>query len=261
MKSMVASVSMLLVAIAIVIVVSFSLVNVVNHGNLTTKKKETNTVVLPSSIAGFLKVSNNVTSPNSKTWVLYVGSEACPFCTAESWSIYYSLEERGIWMNVTQEYSNSSDIYSSTPGLSFYGATYSSSSIDFTGFEISNTNWQPLQKLNLTDSVLFKDYDFSEKIPFILVDGIFMQVGSATSPKLLQNQTAQDVMNDLKNNVINNFSKSIIREAHNITEVINEINNYTQVNEAISSYSQFLSGCFQSSSTVLSESRSLAHSD
>jgi hypothetical protein len=144
---------------------------------------------LPIDIGDFQKISNKILLSGGKPWILFMGSEACPYCAAESWAIFDYLNQKGTITNIQYIYSNSSDIYPNTPGISFANSSFESKSIGFTGIEMSNRNWQPLNDINQSDLNLFNQYDSKGEIPFILVDGIYLKLGSSYSPGLLKNQT------------------------------------------------------------------------
>ena len=106
---------------------------------------------LPIDIGDFQKISNKILLSGGKPWILFMGSEACPYCAAESWAIFDYLNQKGTITNIQYIYSNSSDIYPNTPGISFANSSFESKSIGFTGIEMSNRNWQPLNDINQSD--------------------------------------------------------------------------------------------------------------
>lgn len=186
-----------------------------------------------------------------RIWVLYIGSEGCPFCAAESWALYNSLRNYGSWSGVTQSYSNSTTKYPDTPGLSFYDASLSSSAVHFTGYETYSSNWKPLEKLNQTDQSLFQEYDPLEKIPFVLTDGIYMRVGSAIKLSLLHNFTTQEVLNDLSSKTATSHSSAILSESNNISGVLNLIKKHMENTFVISINKSF------SAPTMMAEFRNV----
>lgn len=210
--------------ICVIFVVStFVLLNEVQLG---TGNKEIigNGSTLPSSVGDFAKVSNSITLFGDKIPFLYIGSEACPYCAAEGWSVYTALKsEGGAWSSVSFVNSNASDEFPDTPGINFASVVYSDSSLIFIGNEISDVNWKPLQSLNSTVSALFTKYDPQARIPFILIGGVYLHIGGSYSPDLLANMSGTAVMSALNANSA--FCSKVINESLVIEHVINDIGN------------------------------------
>src|SRR5580692_13161715 len=66
-----------------------------------------------------------------KPEVLYIGAEYCPYCAAERWALAQALSRFGTLSNLHFIHSTSSDIYSNTSTLTFYGSSYTSKYISF----------------------------------------------------------------------------------------------------------------------------------
>ena len=179
---------------------------------------------LPKNIGDFALVSKNAVSTEGKVQVLFIGSEACPYCTALSWAVYDALKtEGGQWSHVTYVYSNATDIYPLTPGINFSEAVYSSSEIVLEGYEVTDEHWQTLQVLNVSINNIFLKYDPTKSIPFILIDGLYLHVGKSFSPALLANMTGERVMSDITNEVNLPISDAIQNESTIIQEVIKAV--------------------------------------
>lgn len=177
----------------------------------------------PTSIGAFSKVSNTPNIVNGKIPVLFVGSMACPYCAQVSWTIYSALNSLGgKWSGLSYDYSNLTDRYPDTPGLSFANASLSSSIVVFHGYETSNRNWQPYQKLNTTDDALFNRYDPAGHIPFILIGGVYLHIGETFSPSILANLSGSNILGSL----VNNSSYGFVSAIHNESAVIKEVVNY-----------------------------------
>ncbi len=181
----------------------------------------------PSSVAGFSKVASSPDRLEGKITVLYIGSMACSHCAEMSWSIYSSLESSGgSWSGLSYIYSNATDSYPDTPGLSFANASYSSSTVAFSGYEISNGNWQPYQSLNSMDQALFSRYDSSQGIPFILIGGMYLHIGDFYPPSVLKNTSGSTIMLWLSHDTTNAITDNIQNASANITSVITELENH-----------------------------------
>lgn len=205
------------------LVATVGILSVCLYGNIYLSQVHSNNISsqnFPETIAGFKKVNNFSATATGNPRVLLIGSEACPFCAAESWGVYESLQTYGTWQNLTFIHSNSTDIYSNTPGLSFLHSAFISSDVQFSGFEVSNRNWTPLQSLNSSTSLLFGRYDPSGDIPFILIGGMYLHLGSQIPPILLKNYSPNQVMNLISNGSNSSLTNSIRTGANNLTDII-----------------------------------------
>lgn len=211
--------------IAVILLVSTLVLVVLPHMDKAPPNLGKNISSLPSSIGDFRKVSNSSSFIIGKVPVLYIGSEACPFCDAESWSIFNALKaDGGTWASITYTYSNSTDTYPNTPGIDFAQASFSSSKIQFNGFEISDVNWKPLQSLNTTDNALFNKYDPNNYLPFILIGDQYVHMGGSFSPEIMSNLNGSTVMNSIDGNPNSILSNCVHNESLIIDNVITTLN-------------------------------------
>ncbi len=70
-----------------------------------------------------------------KPQVLYIGAEYCPYCATERWAMAVALSRFGTFSGLHGIHSSSSDVYPSTPTLTFYKSTYTSKYLTFTPVE------------------------------------------------------------------------------------------------------------------------------
>jgi Domain of unknown function (DUF929) len=70
-----------------------------------------------------------------KPEVLYMGGEFCPYCAADRWALAAALSRFGTFTGLTLIHSSPTDVYPSTPTLSFYKSSYSSKYVSFTPVE------------------------------------------------------------------------------------------------------------------------------
>jgi uncharacterized protein DUF929 len=147
-------------------------------------------------------VSGPALTANGKPQVLYVGGEFCPYCAAERWGVAVALSRFGTLDNLGQTTSSPSDAFPSTASLSFHGASFTSSTIAFTGKEIysnqvSGDAYAKLDTLTASEAALMKKYDAppyvpsSSKgaIPFLDIGGKYVISGSSFSPAVLKGKT------------------------------------------------------------------------
>lgn len=177
----------------------------------------------PDSISGFSKISTSPSQINGKIPVQFIGSLACPFCAEFSWSLYSVLASSGTWHGIEDIYSNYTDRYPDTPGLSFANATYSSLSIVFLENEISNRHWESYQSLNTTNQKLFSSDDPSGEIPFILIGGMYLRIGDYYSPAVLANTSGSSIMTWLSNGVNNSITDNIQNVTVDMENVLTEL--------------------------------------
>lgn len=176
------------------------------------------------AIGDFSLVSTNQSTQNGQIAILFIGAEACPFCTAESWAIVASLQQSGSWENLSQVVSNATDSIPSVPGYSFTNATLSSDNISFREVELTTTSWSHnLQAPNASESTLFHEYDPQGLIPFFLIGGEYLHIGSAISPRLISGMSWNQSLNLSKSH--NVFDCQILNEKHNISEVLSYLEN------------------------------------
>jgi hypothetical protein len=89
-----------------------------------------------------------VTSSDGKPVVYYLGTDFCPYCAFERWSLVVALSRFGSFSGLHQTTSGNSEQISSLDGInsfSFYGSTYDSLYLSFLGVESADRAGNPLQ--------------------------------------------------------------------------------------------------------------------
>src|SRR5579859_4362026 len=99
-------------------------------------------------------------SSGNKPEVLYVGTEFCPYCAAESWSLIVALSRFGQFTGLRTSRSPSFDDIPPIDGWTFYGSSYTSGYLAFAPVEThsnvlvkpadnpgSGQSYRPLQRL------------------------------------------------------------------------------------------------------------------
>ena len=74
-----------------------------------------------------------------KPEVLYIGAEYCPYCATERWAMAVALSRFGTFSGLHGIHSSSTDVYASTPTLTFYKSRYTSKYLTFTPVEEETT--------------------------------------------------------------------------------------------------------------------------
>ena len=70
-----------------------------------------------------------------KPEVVYMGGEYCPFCAAERWALTAALGRFGTFTGLGLIHSSPTDVYPSTPTLSFHGSRFTSKYVSFAPVE------------------------------------------------------------------------------------------------------------------------------
>lgn len=213
-----------LVFVSVLILFSASAITVL--WQLESNKEAGNSSNSGQNIADFAQVSNTPSLNVDRIPILFIGSEACPYCDAESWPIYYALETNGsLWTGLNFTYSSSSDKYPLTPGLDFANSSYQSKTVGFYGYEIYNANWKPYQKLNATDFSLFHKYDPNGNLPFVLIAGMYLHIGSPIDPTLTSGLNCSVIFDSLALNLTKPYDNAIYNESANIDLVLTTVHN------------------------------------
>lgn len=168
----------------------------------------------------FVEVSKDTVRRGGKLFVFFMGAEYCPYCAAERWAVVRSLQKFGQWEGLKQTISAARDEpYLNLPTYDFTNATYNSSHIEFVARELKDRDFKPLQKLLKTEEKLVRKYNPKKEIPFLLVAGRFMQVGSGFPPKIFIGHTFRQTETELKK-AESEIRKTIDGEANVISALL-----------------------------------------
>jgi hypothetical protein len=180
-------------------------------------------------IQDFTLVGNTLLTQSGKIVVIFIGAEACPYCTAESWSIVEALQQYGKLTGLTKITSNSSEKFPNITGYGFSNASLNSTKIAFWEDETSNSEpSQNLQDFNSTGKSLFQKYDSRGAIPFLLIGGVYLHLGSGFSPNLLVNSNWTDIEKQIPTSRI---GAEISAEASNISAAIKYVSDHKELFE------------------------------
>jgi hypothetical protein len=171
-----------------------------------------------------------LTASNGKAEIVFIGAEYCPYCAAERWSVVEALSRFGSFSGLSATHSSTSDIYPDTKTFSFYGATYTSTSLDFTSVELetnqaSGDSYTTLQTPTAAEEALLSKYDVAPytsqpgSIPFLDIANKYISVGAGYTPQVLQGLSMQQIATQLndKNSVV---ATAIDGEANRIVAAI-----------------------------------------
>jgi hypothetical protein len=164
-----------------------------------------------------------------KPEMLYMGGEYCPYCAAERWAMVVALSRFGKFSNLHLIHSSSTDVYPSTPTLSFYKSTYTSQYVQFTPVEMNGASQSvTLQKPTAAQSALLSKYDAAPytqstgAIPFVDIGNQYLVIGAQYVPSTLAKLTWAEVAADVKNPA-SPVAKGIDGTANSITAAICKI--------------------------------------
>jgi hypothetical protein len=142
-----------------------------------------------------IPITGPALTENGKPEVLYIGAEYCPYCGTERWAMAEALSRFGTFSGLRFIHSSASDVYPSTPTLTFYKATYTSKYVTSTPVEETTVSKQPLQTPTAAQEALVTKYDVppntteNGSIPFVDFGNKFMLSGDQYNPQLLQGKT------------------------------------------------------------------------
>lgn len=128
-----------------------------------------------------------------KPELLYIGSEACPYCGVERWGMVVALSQFGRFSNLHLMQSSAEESPHVTT-LTFFGSRYHSAYISFVPVEaISNVpkglGFAHLQPLTLSEKALLRRFDSQTTTPFVDMGGRFVSSSSIVQPQLIQRKS------------------------------------------------------------------------
>jgi thiol-disulfide isomerase/thioredoxin len=181
-----------------------------------------NKAFIPKKVLGkFMHVSDQpIKQTNGKPLIFFMGAGFCPFCASERWAIVRALNKFGTWQGLLETRSADHDEkYLNIPTVDFSRANYTSQYVEFVGRETADRNFEPLEELNQKDYDIIDTFNPDQIIPFLLIDGQFMQVGSGYSPQLLEGMDHANVKSEIEDPA-SSVGEAIRTEADNIVALI-----------------------------------------
>jgi hypothetical protein len=133
-----------------------------------------------------------------KPEVLYVATEYCPFCAAQSWPLIIALSHFGQFSGLNVSRSPTFEGIAPVDGWTFYGSSYTSRYLAFAPVETysnvlvsptanpaDRTSYRKLQSLTPAEQAAFHQLDVGGQTPFTDFGGKFSETGSAIVPATL----------------------------------------------------------------------------
>src|ERR671917_1667053 len=179
------------------------------------------TFIPKKALGKFMHISDRPPKQSSnKPLLFFMGAGFCPYCATERWAIVRALNNFGSWQGLVETTSAGHDEkYLNVPTVDFSRAKYTSDYVDFIGRETADRNFEPQQELDEKDYEILDTFNPDQIIPFLLIDGQFMQVGSGYSPQLLEGMSHAKLKAEVQNPA-SSVGKAIKTEADNITALI-----------------------------------------
>ncbi|MEM3852048.1 MAG: DUF929 family protein [Methanomassiliicoccales archaeon] len=208
--------------IFIVISVCIAVALIAAAVSLHAPQKKTDTP-LPQFAGRFVLVSQTPLVSGNKPVFLFIGSEACPYCAAESWAIVSALSTFGQWNNLAPIVSNATDSIPNVPGYTFANASLNARDLVFWEVELNSRSWsQTLQLPNSTEAQLFSKYDPQGKIPFILIGGMYAGLGTFINPVLEEGANWSSVNHSVSAGT-GEFAQQVSSEIGNLTSAVKTV--------------------------------------
>jgi hypothetical protein len=123
--------------------------------------------------------------------LLFIGSIACPYCSASSWAIYGALGAFGSVGGVSYGSSNPGDTYPNTPEVELYASSYTSTYVSWDVQEGAVDSGISEPPLPTVENAYWTAYDQAGNIPFLVVNGEFIHIGTLVDPSQLTTAPGQ----------------------------------------------------------------------
>ncbi|HJS65285.1 MAG TPA: DUF929 family protein [Nitrososphaeraceae archaeon] len=157
---------------------------------------------------------------NGKKLIFFLGAGFCPYCAAGRWAIVEGLRKFGEWKELIENHSASTnEKFLNIATFDFSHSKYESSFGEFRGIEIADRDSKAKEKLEKIDKEILGTYNPDHLIPFLLIDGQFMQFRTGINPESLEKLNHEEIRKIIRdeNSVV---GKSIIDESNIIASLI-----------------------------------------
>jgi len=157
------------------------------------------------------RVNGRPLSSEGKPEVLYVATEFCPYCVAQSWPLIVALSHFGEFSGLSTSRSPTFDNVPPVDGWTFYGSSYTSRYLSFAPVETysnvlvspkadpaDKTSYRRLQRLTTAEQAVFSRFDGEGQTPFIDFGGTSTSIGSDFPPTVLTGLTWSVIAADLR---------------------------------------------------------------
>lgn len=163
----------------------------------------------------------------TKSAVVYVGAEFCPYCAALRWPLTIALMRFGHFSGLYTMRSGARDVYPDTATVTFLHARYSSKWVDFIPTEVKDRDGRLLQPLKGPVAHVFHKFDampYSSRaggLPFLYMGGSWLLIGTPVNPHAFANLTWHQIATQLAN-PNSALARAVIPQANMLTAAICE---------------------------------------
>jgi hypothetical protein len=158
--------------------------------------------------------------------VFFYGAEFTPYAAAERWPLTMALMRFGAFGQLGLSQSNSSVVFSSISGFTFWHSTYTSAWLDlqtverYSTLNPTGTRFSSLQRPTARQAASIAAYDTSAStFPLLDIADRYVLVGSAFTPALLVGQSQSQIAADLTYPT-SPVTEAIVTGANEITAAI-----------------------------------------
>jgi hypothetical protein len=142
-------------------------------------------------------VSDSPLTGGAKPEVLFIGAEFCPYCAAERWPLVQALSRFGAFTGLKSIRSSPTDVFPNTATFSFYGSTYTSNTIAFSGRELETVTGAQLETPTAAEAALWKKYTGQGSFPFLDIGGKYVVTVPSYDPAVLTGLSATEIAQQL----------------------------------------------------------------
>jgi hypothetical protein len=144
--------------------------------------------------------------------LLYIGGDYCPYCAATRWPLVLAMAHFGQFTHLATMRSSSTDVYPNTATWTFYHDRYKSSLIDAVTIEAYSRKGpqSPLEPVtepylawwDKLDAPPWVPQNYNLSIPFILIGGKYLWIGSAYNPQALTGVGWRSIIHSVNTNEV-----------------------------------------------------------
>jgi hypothetical protein len=149
---------------------------------------------------GWEKANTAAWKSNGMPIFFFAGSEACPYCSASSWAMYYALSQFGTLTGTALYHSNPGDTPPSIPEIVLANANLASQYISLSVLEgtVDTTITIPAAS-SCTQQAYISAYDTGGSIPYLVINGQYVHVGTLVDPTQLEGYSPQEINGQMIN--------------------------------------------------------------
>ncbi|HXQ93738.1 MAG TPA: DUF929 family protein [Thermoplasmata archaeon] len=130
----------------------------------------------------------------------FLGSEACPYCSASSWAMWKALAAFGPVTGITLFHSNPNDNPPSVPEVVLASASVQSQYVSFSVLEGTDDSTITIPPASsCVQQAYTSAYDTGGSIPFVVINGQYVHVGTLVDPTALTSYSPQQVQGQVLN--------------------------------------------------------------